>query len=164
MRNSCRHDWLLSWIKEIEERSIAMHHVKAPTWFWIAAVVTLLWSLVGVASYVADVTMTEEALRKLPEAQQQVYDARPAWVVGVYAVAVFAALAGSIALLLRRRVATTLFAISLLAVVIQFASVFTIGAVAALGWSAAIFPAFIAIAGGAMLQLAKSAAGRGWIV
>lgn len=141
-----------------------MHHVKAPTWFWIAAVVALFWSLIGVASYVADVTMTEAALRELPQAQQQVYDSRPAWVVGIYAIAVFSALGGSIALLLRRRVATTLFAISLLAVVIQFASVFLIGAIAALGWGAAIFPAVIALAGGAMLQLAKSAAGRGWIV
>jgi hypothetical protein len=141
-----------------------MHHVKAPRWFWIAAIVALLWSLIGVASYVADVTMSEEALRKLPPAQQQIYDARPAWIVGVYAIAVLSALAGACALLLRRRVATTLFAISLVAVVVQFASVFALGAIAALGWSAAIFPAFIALAGGAMLQLAKTAAGRGWII
>ena len=61
--------------------------------------------------------------------------------------------------------AATLLAASLAAVVVQFlATLFAFGAVSTLGWSAAVFPAVIVLAGIAMLQLAKSAAGRGWIV
>lgn len=144
---------------------MAIAAVTPRLWFWVGAALALAWSLVGVASFMMDVMMTREQLEALPKEQQEVYARRPAWIVAVYAIAVFSALAGAIALLLRRRVAATLLAASLAAVVVQFlATLFVFGAVSTLGWSAAVFPAVIVLAGIAMLQLAKSAAGRGWIV
>lgn len=34
--------------------------IKAPTWFWVIAVVALIWNLLGVAAYIMDVTMSAE--------------------------------------------------------------------------------------------------------
>ena len=65
---------------------------------------------------------------------------------------------------MRRKWATPVFAASFLAVLFQFVYVlFPLGAIALLGWTAAIFPAFIAIAGAAMLYLARTAATKGWL-
>ncbi len=135
-----------------------------PAWFKIAVYAALIWSLLGVASYLMDVTTTEETLKKLPQNQQELYSRRPDWIIGVYAIAVFGAVAGAVGLLLRRKWATPLFAASFAAVLFQFVYVlFPLGAITLLGWTAAIFPAFIAAAGAAMLQLARAATKRGWL-
>lgn len=135
-----------------------------PIWFKIACYAALLWTLLGVASYLMDVTMSEEALANLPAAEQELYSRRPAWVVALYAVAVFGALLGAIGLLMRRKWSTPLFALSLGAVLVQFVFVlFVLGAIALLGWTAAIFPVVIVIFGAAMLQMARIAGTRGWL-
>jgi len=135
-----------------------------PLWFKIAVGAAVLWSLAGVGAYIGDVTMSEETLAGMPEAQRALYETRPGWVVGAYAIAVFAALAGAILLVLRNKLATPLLGVSLLAVIVQMGFVlFGMNAVATLGASAAVFPAVIVILGAAMLWLSMTGASRGWI-
>ena len=33
-----------------------------PTWFWVASILALVWNLMGVMAYIAQVTLTPEAL------------------------------------------------------------------------------------------------------
>ncbi len=137
---------------------------STPAWFKIAVYAAIAWSLIGVVSFFMDATTTKEALAKLPADQQELFSRRPDWILAVYAVAVFGALAGAVALLLRRKWATPLFAASFAAILFQFVYVlFPLGAIALLGWTAAIFPAVILAAGAAMLQLARAATKRGWL-
>ncbi|MEZ5921109.1 MAG: hypothetical protein R3C60_07110 [Parvularculaceae bacterium] len=139
-------------------------NTAAPQWFKWAAWAALLWSLLGVASYLMDVTTSPEALAKLPEAQQELYANRPAWIVGVYAVSVFSALAGAIALLLGKNWARPALALSLASVIVQFFSIiFVFNLIALIGWSATIFPAVIVILGAAMLWLAQTGSKKGWL-
>ncbi|MDZ7768490.1 MAG: hypothetical protein U5K38_05175 [Woeseiaceae bacterium] len=58
--------------------------------FWIISALALLWNLLGVMAYIMRVTMTPEALAALPEAERELYTNTPAWVTGVFAIAVFA--------------------------------------------------------------------------
>ncbi len=135
-----------------------------PTWFKIAVYAALAWTIMGVASYLMDVTTTPEAMAKLSEDQQELYSRRPDWIIAIYAIAVFGAFAGAIGLLLNRKWSMPLFAVSLAAVLIQFVYVLVpLGAIALLGWTAAIFPAVIVILGAAMLQLSRTAATKGWL-
>lgn len=136
---------------------------STPTWFAYAVYAALAWSLLGVVSFVMDLTTTEEAMSKLPANQQELYSRRPDWIIAIYAIAVFGALAGAIGLLMRRKWATPVFAASFAAVLFQFVYVlFPLGAISLLGWTAAIFPAVIAVFGGAML-LSRTAAKKGWL-
>lgn len=138
---------------------------KPPTWFWIVAVIALLWGLAGCAAYLMQVTMTPADIAKLPPAQAELMALMPAWLDGVYAIAVWIGLAGAAALLLRRRIARSLYIVSLIAVIVQFGWIFAMTPIfARMGFlEAAGFPIFVAVAGVALIWFAGLATQRGWL-
>jgi hypothetical protein len=139
-------------------------HSKVPAWFWLLAILAVLWNLVGVASYLMDVTLSEEALAQLPEAQRNLRAATPSWVTGCYAIAAFAGALGSIALLVRKAWAKLLFAVSLAAVILQMGYVFIgMNASEVLGAAAMIFPAIIIVLGIFWLWFSMLSQKRGWL-
>ncbi|MDO9274205.1 MAG: hypothetical protein Q7T92_01485 [Lutibacter sp.] len=87
--------------------------------FWIISVLALLWNIMGVIAYLGQAYMTDEILKALPEGDQAYYSNVPAWVTGAFAIAVFAGVFGCVGLLMRKKWATILFVISLIAVIIQ---------------------------------------------
>jgi len=85
-----------------------MDNAKRPIWFIAAAIILLLWALAGVVSFAAPVLVGEKMA-----AGQGAWDlgcprALPAWFAWGYALATLAALAGSVALLMRSRHAAML--------------------------------------------------------
>ena len=138
--------------------------IKLPVWFWVIAAAALLWNLIGVAAYVGDVTLSEDALSKLPKAQQSLRSDTPAWLTGVYAIAVFSGAVGSILLLLRKSLATPIFVISFAAIVVQMGYVlFGMNAIGALGASAAIFPVLVMVIGASLVWFSAQAKNKGWL-
>lgn len=89
-----------------------MERMKPPFMFWAIAVTGLLWNLIGCWNYI--VQTNPEAVAQMPEVYRLIIENRPAWVTGGFAVSVFGGAVGSILLLLRRRVAVAIFAVSLL--------------------------------------------------
>lgn len=135
-----------------------------PRWFPIVCVLAVLWSLVGVASLFADLATTPEALAKMPEAQRALYEARPKWMLGVYAVSVFGSLAGSAALLMRRKIARPVLIAAFAAIIVQFGYVFlAMNAFSAVGAAGLVLPAAVISIGAALVWLASHAAARGWL-
>lgn len=135
-----------------------------PAWYWVVAGAALLWELAGCYAYVTQVTMSTADLAALPAGQRELWLAMPFWVTAVYAIAVWVGLAGAVALALRRRWATTAFAVSLAAVIVQFGWVFVATpALGTLGPSAAAFPAFVILLGALLLWFAGWARKRGWL-
>ncbi len=92
---------------------------KVATTFWVVAGVAVIWNLLGVGAYMADVSMTADDMAKLKPAMQDLYANRPAWATAAFAVAVFAGLLGSLLLLVRKRLATPVLLVSLFAILIQ---------------------------------------------
>ncbi len=141
-----------------------LYDTRPPAWFRIAAVLALLWGLVSVFAWTADLMTDEQTAAQFTDAQRRLYLARPAWIFAVYALAIFSALAGATGLLLRRRWAVFLLALSLAALVVQFGYTFiALDAISLLGVGAAFFPLFIVAVGAAMLWLALDAQRRGWL-
>ena len=89
---------------------------KLPSWFWVVAVLAVVWNIFGVLAYLGDVTAGEEALAKMSAEQREMFENRPSWLIGSYAIAVFSGLAAAALLLWRKALAVPLFAISLAAV------------------------------------------------
>ena len=138
--------------------------VGVPKWYWAVAVVALLWALAGCFAYVTQVGMSAEDLARLPQAQQDIWNAMPAWVTAAYAVAVWAGLGGAIGLLLRKAWAQPLYLLSLLGIVVQFGwTFFATDIMTTVGPSSAAFPAFILIAGIALVWFAGYSRKRGRI-
>jgi hypothetical protein len=135
-----------------------------PSWFRIAAIVLLLWGLAALASFWMHLSFDPDDPANAAY-DRQLYRSLPGWLNWVYAVAVGTAFAGAVALLLRRAIAVPLFALSLAAVVVQFA--WTLGMtdlIAAKGLgTAAGFPLVIFALAVLSLWLAERARRRGWI-
>lgn len=93
---------------------------KPTTFFWVIGIIALLWNISGVGAYLAQAFMNDEAKSLLTEAEQAYYNGIPAWVTAAFAIAVFSGLIGCIALLMKKKIASLLFLISFVAVIIQF--------------------------------------------
>lgn len=138
---------------------------KPAGWFWIVAILLLLWGLAGVVAFYSDVTMSDSKLAAMSEFDRQLYTTRPDWVVWAFGLATWSALAGNVALLLRSPVARVLFVVSLIALIAQFGWAFgATGLMAEKGAAATVpFPAFIVAMAIGQLWLASFAMRRGWL-
>lgn len=87
--------------------------------YWIIAVIALIWNIMRVMSYLGQVYMTDDMMASMTPEQQELLANTPAWSTGLFAVAVFAGLLGSFLLLMRKKLATPVFLISLIAVLIN---------------------------------------------
>ncbi len=87
--------------------------------FWIIGIAALIWNLMGVYFYLQQAYMTDEDLAALPQEQQALYENIPSWVTAAFAIAVFGGTLACILLLLRKKLATTIFTVSLLGIIAQ---------------------------------------------
>lgn len=109
--------------------------------FWIIAMLSLIWNIIGVMNFVYSVTLGPEALAAMSEAERALYADIPVFVNLCYAVAVFAGVIGSSLLLLRKAQAISFFILSLVAIVLQFGfGLFLTPMLQAQGTLALIFP------------------------
>jgi hypothetical protein len=138
---------------------------KPPKWYYAVAGVLTLWALIGCYSYMAQVTMGPADIARMPQAQQDMLAALPVWITGVYAIAVWSALAGAICLLLRLKFAPTAYIVSLVAIVVQFGWTLTaLPIIETMGFAeAAGFPIFIAVIGAVSVWFSRLAMARGWL-
>ena len=137
---------------------------KPPTSFRVIAIAALIWNALGVMAFIMDVTMSAETLAELSEGEQALYAMRPAWALAAFGIAVFGGLAASIALALRKRAATMLFAVSLAAVVVQtFWAYVLADSFAVTGPPIAAFQATILVIGAALLWYSRRATAGGWL-
>ena len=92
---------------------------KPTVLFWIIGVFALLWNLIGVFQYLSQAYITDEIKATLPPEDIVYMNNVPSWVIGAYAIAVFSATVACIAFLMKKKWATYLFIISLVAVLAQ---------------------------------------------
>lgn len=112
--------------------------------FWIVAGLLLVWSLIGDAAYLAQVTADLDELAKTDPDTARAFAQMPEWAWSAYAIGVWVGTLAAVALLLRRRIAVPLYAVSLIAVLAQFGwSFFGSDIIASKGIGAAAFPLFI---------------------
>lgn len=139
--------------------------VQRPAWFWIVAVLALLWNLFGVAMFYMQYSMTPEQLAQLPEAQRTVQQALPGWVYAVNGVAVALGTVGSLLLLLGKRLAHAMFWLSLVAVVVMFAyCLFPGRMIELLGAAQALpMPIVVTVVAALLVWFARKSIARGWI-
>jgi len=102
-------------------------------WYWVIAILGLLWSLPSVADFVLTVSKNEAYLSQVPPDVMEVYLSFPTWLMGVWALAVFAGLFGWILLLTTSRHAPLAFIVSLIALIINFGYMMVTGGFKILG-------------------------------
>lgn len=137
---------------------------RPPKWFWVVAIGAIVWNGLGVAAYLSELFMTDEAFAALSDAEQRLYESRPMWVAVAFAISVVTGLIGSILLALRIAYATSMLTISAAAVVLQMIHVFVISDVLnVLGATSAILPIVVLIIAVSLVWFSMTAHKRGWI-
>ncbi len=138
--------------------------MKTPWHVWVIGVVTLLFNAGGAFDYVMTQTRNATYMAQFSEAELAYFYGFPSWVQGSWALAVWGAVLGSVLLLMRRKWAASVFAVSLIAMVVTFAHNFVLAEVKmheVVGTEAIWFSAVIAIVALALFLYARAMARRG---
>lgn len=137
---------------------------KPKALYWIIAIIALVWNAMGVMAYLAQAYMTDDAKALLPEAQRELYENVPAWATAAFAIAVFGGLLGSIALILKKKWAISIFLISLFGIIVQMVyNFFLSDNMEVYGPGGYIMPIMVIIIGIFLYMYSKKAKSNGWI-
>ena len=147
-----------------EAATPGIHTASPPAWFRVIAVVALLWFLMDISAFFMRVLMSEDGINAMPANQQHLYRNMPLWVNIVFAGEVFGGTLGSVGLLLRKKWALPLFAVSILGVLSQTIHIyFRSDAISVMGAPAVVMPLVAILIGVGMIVLTKSAIAKGWL-
>jgi hypothetical protein len=136
---------------------------KPPTWFTVVVAVLLVWNLLGVAAYIAQVMMTPEALAALPDERRLLIENTPAWATAAFAVAVNFGTLGCLLLLLKRNLAGLFLQLSLAGVLVQmFHSFFMSNSLEVFGPGGLVMPVMVLIIAVYLVFLAARAKAHRW--
>ena len=91
-----------------------MNSRKTPVHLWIVGILSLLWNAIGAFDYTATELKLDFYMSQFSAEQLEYFYAFPAWVVAAWAIGVWGALFGSLALLMRKAFAVWLFGLSIL--------------------------------------------------
>tara|TARA_R110000744_G_scaffold377073_1_gene491805 strand:+ start:339 stop:788 length:450 start_codon:yes stop_codon:yes gene_type:complete len=134
-----------------------------PNWFNVAAILALVWNLLGVMAFVSHMTITPEMIAELPLAEQDLYAAVPLWATAAFAVAVFCGALGSLALLMKKSICYPLFVASFAGVVVQmFHSFFISNSFEVYGPGGTIMPIMLIVITLLLVRFAAKGNSNNW--
>ncbi len=118
----------------------------------------------GIIAYLGQAYMTDADLAALSENEQALYANVPAWVTAAFAIAVFGGTLASIALLLRKKIAKTLFIISIIGILVQMSyNLFMSDVMKVYGPGGMIMPIMVLVIGVYLLMFSNKSITRNWI-
>ncbi len=132
-----------------------------PRWFWVVSWISLVWNLMGVAAFLGQITMDTGSLLN---AERAFHESMPVWATIAFGVAVSAGVLGSVALLLRQRLAILTFIVSFFGIVIQDVhSIFIGDGIEVFGPAGLVLPFLTLSIAAALIGHARYSATKGWI-
>jgi uncharacterized protein with PQ loop repeat len=139
--------------------------IVVPTWFWVIATVSLMWNILGCLIFSSEVFAQEAMIESMTGEQKEWVRSTPRWVYVVFAISVSTGVAGSVCLLMRKRLSVPLFTISFAAVLIQMAYTMLIaGGLQVMGPTGAVMPTVVITLAVVWLWFSLLSKGKGWLV
>ncbi len=135
---------------------------KTPVHLWIVGGLSLLWNAFGAFDYLMTQLQFEPYMSNFTSEQLEYFYSMPAWVDAGWALGVWASVAGSVGLLLRKSWAIWAFAVSLAGMLVTSMYTFVLSdGSSIMGEGAAYFSAVIWVVAIALLIYAIRMSGRG---
>lgn len=132
-------------------------------WYWVIAAVALLWNLLGCAFFGIEIFAQDAMMDSMTEDQKEWARSIPGWIYFVYGLAVSTGVAGSIGLFMRKGWTIAMFAICLVAVIVQMVYTMIIGGgLQVMGPSGLVMPSLVIVFSAALLWFSLFARGRSW--
>jgi hypothetical protein len=108
--------------------------------------------------------MSDEMLMQMPEEQRLLIESVPPWATAAFAVAVFGGTLGCVLLLLRKAIATPVFVVSMVGVIVQLYHAFAVAnAMEVHGPAGLVLPALVVAIGVLLIWYSQNSAKNGWI-
>lgn len=137
---------------------------EIPVWYWSISSFLLLWNLLGIIQFFMLLSISEETLSKLSDAERVLYENYPFFIKLAFALAVFGGVAGCLALLLRKGWAKMILILSFISVLIQMVHyLFINGAIEVYGFGALAMPIVITLFSGFLVWMSIHADKKNWI-
>ena len=76
-----------------------------PWHLWLIGIIGVLWSSIGVISFMLTQMKVEAVMSRFPPQQREYFESLPLWAVAFWAIGVFGGVIGSLLLLLKNRLA-----------------------------------------------------------
>jgi len=132
--------------------------------FWAIGVISLVWNLLGVSAYLMQAYKTESFTAMYSPEQLEIINNMPAWATAAFGLAVFGGSLGSLLLLLRKKLASTIFTLSLLGILTQFVyNFFVANSMEVYGPGAVIMPLLTIALGVFLVVFSKNCTKKGWM-
>ncbi|GAB5399586.1 MAG: hypothetical protein Aureis2KO_11710 [Aureisphaera sp.] len=132
--------------------------------YWVIAVIALLWNLMGLFQFAVSNFMEDTMVDSYTPEQLELVNNLPSWYNIVFGVAVIGGVLGCIFLLIRKKLAVTLFLLSMIAVVIQMGYwIFATDVMDVMGVGSVIMPILVIIVAIFLYMYSKSAVKKGWL-
>ena len=97
--------------------SEAQEATATPRHLWIVGIVALLWNLLGAMDYVMTEMRYEAYMSQFTPEQLEFFYGFPAWLVALWAIAVWGGVLGAVLLLMRKKLAVPVLLVSFLCMV-----------------------------------------------
>lgn len=135
-----------------------------PVWYWIVAVVALLWNLIGCLFFSIELFAQEAFIESMTDEQKAWVRSIPTWIYFAYGVAILSGVAGSVGLLMRKRWSFVVLIVCLAAVLIQMIYTMLIaGGLQAMGPTGLIMPMIVIAIAAALVWFSAHAKKRNWL-
>ena len=131
--------------------------------FWAISIIALLWNLMGVNQYILMAYKSESVRTGLSAEKLALIDATPVWSTAAFATAVFAGALGCIVLLLRKKLANTLFLVSFFGIIIQNIDAFMRFKISEFTGAEITFTLLIPLIGLFLIWYSKKCISKGWL-
>src|SRR4026208_1526939 len=90
-----------------------------PWHLWLVGIIGLLWSSMGVVSFLLTQMNVEAVMSRFPPQQREYFASFPWWADAFWAISVFGALIGCLLLLLKKRLAFPVFLASVMGAIVS---------------------------------------------
>lgn len=138
-------------------------HSRPGALFYVIVIIFLLWNLLGLAFFFTEMFASDMIVENMNNEQRLMYENRPAWYMGNYAVAVFCGVFACIALLFKRRFAVIVALLSFIAIIISTFYNITIGAWKMVETADKVSFALVPVSGLLLLVYTWSVRKKGWL-
>lgn len=137
---------------------------KPNTLFWVIAVVALLWNIMGIFQFIGPILFPEVMFEGLSQEAVDLFNSFPSWYTVIFGIATISGLLGAITLLLRKKIATVLFLVSMITVfIVEGYYVFGTKVTEVMGQTAIYMPVVVVVCSIFLYFYAKACSQKGWL-
>jgi hypothetical protein len=135
----------------------------APRWLLWVSILLLVWNVIGIVAFVSQFGMNARDIALTDDIQRDLWSHMQPYVWVAYAVAVTGGTLGAVGLLLKRRWAIWAYAVSLIAMIVQFSNPYLLHVASTRQMSIMTFPVILIAIAAVQVMLARHALKTGWL-